>query len=95
VARAAGIHVSQLFRWRKSLCERHEPAVSGFLPVAVERVPVEEKKPDVAPAKPQRARVRRSGGRIEIELAGGDRIRFEGDVEADALRRVLDVLRSR
>ena len=40
VARAAGIHVSQLFRWRKSLCERHEPAVSGFLPVSVERVPV-------------------------------------------------------
>ena len=32
VARAAGIHVSQLFRWRQQLCERHEPR---FAAVAV------------------------------------------------------------
>jgi len=35
VARAAGIHVSQLFRWRQQLCERVQiPA--GFNPVAIE-----------------------------------------------------------
>ena len=34
VARAAGIHVSQLFRWRQELCER-APAAPVFSPVAV------------------------------------------------------------
>ena len=34
VARAAGIHTSQLFRWRQQLCERAQiPA--AFNPVAV------------------------------------------------------------
>jgi transposase len=34
IAREAGIHVSQLFRWRKELCER-QPAVPAFAAVAV------------------------------------------------------------
>jgi transposase len=33
VARAAGIHTSQLFRWRQRLCERAAPP--GFAPVTV------------------------------------------------------------
>lgn len=39
VARAAGLHVSQLFRWRKLLCERGYPTIppaastTGLLPV--------------------------------------------------------------
>jgi transposase len=32
IARAAGIHVSQLFRWRRRMCERSEP---GFAAVTV------------------------------------------------------------
>jgi transposase-like protein len=34
VARAAGIHTSQLFRWRQRLCER-EQFLAAFNPVAV------------------------------------------------------------
>jgi transposase len=34
VARAAGIHTSQLFRWRQQLCSR-APAALTFSPVAV------------------------------------------------------------
>ena len=36
VARAAGIHTSQLFRWRQQLCER-EQFPAAFNPVAVVR----------------------------------------------------------
>ena len=32
IARSAGVHVSQLFRWRKQLCDRAAPAL---IPVAV------------------------------------------------------------
>jgi transposase len=34
VARAAGIHVSQLFRWRQQLCERSQ-VPAAFNPVAI------------------------------------------------------------
>jgi transposase len=34
IARAAGIHASQLFRWRQQLCERAQTPVA-FNPVAV------------------------------------------------------------
>jgi transposase len=34
VARSAGVHVSQLFRWRQQLCEA-APAAAVFSPVAV------------------------------------------------------------
>ena len=34
VARAAGIHTSQLFRWRQQLCERRQVA-AAFAPVAI------------------------------------------------------------
>jgi transposase len=35
---------------------------------------------------------RRSQGIIEIDLGSGHRIRVDGDVDGDALRRVLDAL---
>src|ERR1051325_9413038 len=34
IARAAGIHTSQLFRWRQQLCERSQ-APAAFNPVAI------------------------------------------------------------
>jgi transposase-like protein len=37
VARAAGIHVSQLFRWRQQLCERTQ-VPAGFNPVDLARL---------------------------------------------------------
>lgn len=41
IARAAGIHVSQLFRWRKELCQIEEPRVEAankLVPVTVSEV---------------------------------------------------------
>jgi transposase len=38
------------------------------------------------------ARRRRSQGIIEIDLGSGHRIRVDGDVDGEALRRVLDAL---
>jgi transposase len=40
-------------------------------------------------------RRRRKSGIIEIELGGGRRVRVDRDVDAEALRRVLDALGSR
>ena len=93
VARAAGIHVSQLFRWRNLLCERVvSPApVLALVPVAVVPPP----PPTSVVAEPQPTRPRRSGGHIEISLCGGRRVRVNSDVDATALRRVLDALEGR
>jgi transposase len=35
IARSAGIHVSQLFRWRKDLCRRAEASVPQLVPVEI------------------------------------------------------------
>ena len=91
VARAAGIHVSQLFRWRKEICARGNFSVAPLLPVEVvpSPVPSDVQERISLPAPAQR---RRSRGVIEIELEGGHRIRVDGDVDGDALRRVVDAL---
>jgi transposase len=89
VARSANIHVSQLFRWRKQLCERAVPRAPALIPVAI--------VPD-APAVAEAAtptRSRRRAGVIEIGLSGGRRVRVDRDVDAEALRRVLDALGER
>lgn len=84
VARSTGIHVSQLFRWRKQLCERIAPPV--LVPVSV----VSE-----APTPTAAVKARRRSGVIEIGLSGGRRVRVDRDVDIEALRRVLDVLGER
>ena len=77
VARAAGIHASQLFRWRQQLCERAQiPA--AFNPVAVTPEPL-------APPT-ERA------GTIEIELATGGRMRITGPVEARTVAALMKAL---
>ena len=35
VARSAGLHVSQLFKWRKELGERNDTSVAALVPVDV------------------------------------------------------------
>jgi transposase len=62
VARAAGIHTSQLFRWRQQLCGP-AGASASFAPVAI--------VPDAAAAAA-------APSTIEVELAGGTRIRITG-----------------
>jgi transposase len=93
IARSAGLHVSQLFRWRKQLCERLLPVPPSFLPVTVDARQAEPVAGDVS--VPRRRRGVRTKGRIEIELASGDHVRLEGDVDGRVLRQVLAALRAR
>ena len=79
VARAAGIHVSQLFRWRQQLCERMQiPA--AFNPVAIAAEP--------APASPVVPAVSEPGGTIEIEC----RMRITGPVDARTVSALMKAL---
>src|SRR3954468_16695906 len=74
IARSAGLHVSQLFRWRKRLCERIAPEAPTFLPVMIR--PPADGSPASATSAPRRKRRARREGRIEIELVSGDRVRL-------------------
>ena len=89
IARSAGMHASQLFRWRKELCQRSDASEPRFLPVEV--VPTEVSAAPQAPAPVRRAGRPRKSSPIEIEI-GGCRVRVDPDVDPHALRRVLDVL---
>jgi transposase len=81
VACAAGIHTSQLFRWRQQLCEReHLPA--AFNPVAVVSEPV--------PASP--APTPEKAGVIDIEFATGGRMRITGAVDASTVAALMKAL---
>jgi transposase len=79
VAREAGIHVSQLFRWRQELCGRDE-ARSTFAAVTVSAGPVS------TPALPT------PPGVIEIEFASGVRLRITGSVDAATLSAAIAAL---
>ena len=88
VARSAGLHVSQLFRWRKQLCDRAPPSLPALLPVEI----ISSEATPSPGTSGSTARKRRRAGVIEITLSGGRRVRVDRDVDVEALRRVLDVL---
>src|SRR6266446_5468352 len=78
VARAAGIHTSQLFRWRQQLCERTQiPA--AFNPVAIAPEPGM-----VPPPSPESAGA--------IEFATGGRMRITGPVDASTVSALIKTL---
>jgi transposase len=81
VARAAGIHSSQLFRWRQQLCGPAQPALT-FTPVAV--------APDAGstPALPSPV----APSVIEIEFASGARMRMSGPLEPSAMSVLIATL---
>jgi transposase len=81
VARAVGIHTSQLFRWRRQLCER-APAAPVFNAVAV--VP----EPGSSASPPALEPV----GSVEIEFAAGGRMRITGAVPATTVAALMKVL---
>jgi transposase len=76
VARSAGIHVSQLFRWRQQLCSR-APAAAAFSAVAVVPGPGAVATPPAA---------------IEIEFASGTRIRISGSADPSTVRTMITAL---
>jgi transposase len=79
VARAAGIHTSQLFRWRQELCGGAR-AAPGFSAVAVVSGSV------ATPAQPT------APGAIEIEFATGTRMRIAGPADASSVKAVITAL---
>ena len=80
VAREAGIHTSQLFRWRQQLCER-APVPAAFNPVAIAPEPTAAPLPS-----------REETGVIEIEFASGGRMRISGAVEAATVSALIRAL---
>jgi len=82
VARRYDVNANQVFAWRKRYrAGATAPAALQLMPVTV--------TPD-RPIEPARA-----SELIEIELAGGYRVRVGDGVKASALRLVLDVLERR
>ena len=95
VARRHGLAASLLFTWRRLAREGRlgGEAVPALVPVEIASTPAPAstcapQPPSSPPA--QRARA----GIIEIEL-GGCRVRVDRDVDAEALQRVLELLRRR
>ncbi|PCK76953.1 IS66-like element accessory protein TnpA [Rhizobium sophoriradicis] len=91
IARAAGIHVSQLFRWRKELCRIEEPKTE----VGTTLVPVivSETAPAASPVQPEpptTSHARRKRSDVTIELGRGRRVRVDSDIDTEALGRILD-----
>jgi transposase len=80
VARGAGIHTSQLFRWRQQLCLA--ATTPPFSPVAV--------LPEAGAASPSRPP--ETAGIIEIEFATGGRMRITGLVEASTVSALMKAL---
>jgi transposase len=88
VARGAGIHASQLFRWRQQLCERAQiPAVFNPVTVTAEMgassLPLPERTGSSPPEVP---------GVVEIEFATGGRMRISGSVDASTVSALLKAL---
>jgi transposase len=104
VARRHGIAPSLLFTWRRQAREGRlggsEPA-PVFVPVTVAPGPTPSVPagaplaPPASEAAPDYPPRRHRTGLIEIELGGGRRLRVDRDVDAPALRRVLDALGER
>jgi transposase len=78
LAREAGLHPSQLYKWRRQLRAR-QGAAWGFAPVRI----VGE---TAAPGLPAPV------GVIEIELAGGTRLRITGAVDAATVSAAVGAL---
>jgi transposase len=96
IARAAGIHVSQLFRWRKELCRIEElktETATTLVPVIVS-----ETAPAVSlvqPEPPTTSHPRRKRSDVTIELGRDRRVRVDSDIDTEALGRILDCVLGR
>ena len=93
VARRHGLAASLLFSWRRQARQGRlgGEAVPALVPVEITSTAALACGPQL-PSSPRAPRAR--AGIIEIEL-GGCRVRVDRDVDAEALQRVLDLLRRR
>jgi len=88
VARAAGVHSSQLFRWRQQLCGRAEiPAVFNPVTVTPEAGATSARSPEWTGSSSAE-----HTGTIEIEFASGGRMRISGSVAASTVLALMKAL---
>ena len=80
VARRHDVNSNQLFRWRRQLLPK--AAVESSVMVPVEIAPDDDR-----PRRPDRE------GVIEIAFGCGARVRLRGEVSAETLRQVIELLR--
>jgi transposase len=96
IARAAAIHVSQLFWWRKELCQIEEPrleSASTLMPVIVsEAATAIQPTATETPTEPQPCRKRSD---VMIELDRCRRLRVDSDIDTEELGRILDCVLGR
>lgn len=85
VARRHGLHTSLLFRWRRDARDDEPVPMPAATPAAT-FIPLALPSPVSAPAAEP------VGGTIEIELAGGHRIRVEPGADPALLRSAIGAL---
>jgi transposase len=100
VARRNGVAASLVFTWRRQSLEGRLGGLSApaFVPVEITRDDRGEDCSANRLAEVGEDRKRRGpaiSGLIEIDLGRRGRVRVDAEVDADALRRVLDVLAAR
>jgi transposase len=93
IARRHGIATSLVFTWRRR-ARLATVASAGPQLVPVQLAPAAAESAPLIEA-PAALPPRRRRGLIEIELGDGKRVSVDENVDADALRRVLDVLSPR
>ncbi len=96
VAKRHGLYPGQVFGWRRALRDgvigrAVAPGSAEFAPVIVREL-AEDRS---CPTSSEGARPTSASGRIEIILGRDRRVVVGADVDASALRRVLDVLERR
>ena len=91
VAREAGIHASQLFRWRQQLCKQ-SAAPAAFKPVAIVPEPPTAALPSPVVALPSPEPLLERVGTVEIEFATGGRMRISGSVDASTVSALIRAL---
>jgi transposase len=80
VARRHDVNSNQLFRWRRQLLPKAASASGAMVPV------------EIAPDGDRPRRTDREGV-IEIAFGCGARVRLRGEVSAETLRQVIELLR--
>jgi transposase-like protein len=98
VARRNAVNANQVFVWRKQYqqgllqaegAERSTPDASGDSPAAVSTLKRYSRGPKSAVGSPA---LEFEGDFLELELAGGDRIRVHGKAATQLLERIIETL---
>lgn len=97
VARKFGMAKSLLFRWRKEagLAGKRGP-IAAFIPVRIAAASTSTSAMSMPPSAVLQASTSapQGAGTIEIELAGGHKLKVHGLIDVQALKHIIAVLRN-